>query len=274
MIRCPKCGGLTEPNPETHNLCQKCYNSTTTIKEQKRRIVYCGSCGKIKLEGRWIYNSSIEDYINQLATKENIISKTKGKIVYESIDGNKKILTQLQLERSLCPGCLTQKTDSYLFEVKVRVEGRAMQRRETIYLMESIRRTCLESPNQDFVYRFSDSKDGVDVLVSSKKVAEEIVSNIRKHFDGKLIQSYKLISEKHDGTRVFKTTYSYRILSPSIGSIYLIDRQLYEIVHVDNNEVTLLAIKGKGKKTMKRHELLSMYVANKVKVLSQNQPII
>lgn len=274
MIRCPKCGTPIEPNAETHNLCQKCYASSTRSTEEKRRVVYCGSCGKIRVEGKWVPNSSISEFLESILSQKNIISKTKEKVVFEDIQKGRKVLTQMRLERVLCNNCLTQKTDSYLFEVKVRVEGRSMSKRETIYLMESIRKTCEESAHQDFVYRFSENKDGVDVLVSSKKVAEEIVLNIRKQFAGKLIQSYRLISEKHDGTRIFKTTFSYRILSPSVGSVYLFDNQLYQVVDIGGNEVTLSAIKSKHKITLKRHELINLYVANRIKVLSQSAPII
>lgn len=274
MIRCPKCGAPTEPNTETRNLCQKCFISTVAVREEKRKIVYCGSCGKIRVRDKWLSNSSISNILDEILAQKNVVSKTKDKIVYESLEGNRKTLTQLYLKRTLCTNCLTQKTDSYLFEVKLRVEGRSMSARETMYFMELIRKTCLEASDQDFVYRFSENKDGVDLLVSSKKVAEQIVAAIRKRFDGKLTQSYKLVGEKHDRRRVFKTTYSYRMLSPSVGSIYRIGNKLYQVTRVGVDDVTLSAIKSDEKMTLKRQELISMYVADRIKVLSQSGSII
>jgi len=206
--------------------------------------------------------------------KENIVSRSKNKLLYETNEENKRFFVEFELRKTLCPNCLVKKTDSYLFEVKIRVEGRSMREREVMFLVDSIRKICLQSLDQNFVYRFSENKDGVDVLVSSKKLAEQIVSHIRQQFYGKLVQSYKLVSETHDRIRVFKTTYSYRIISPSVGSVYRVNNQLYQVESVGVDHVVLSAIKIKHKMALKKHELIAMYTANRVEVITQEGSII
>jgi NMD protein affecting ribosome stability and mRNA decay len=274
LIPCPKCGSPTDPNAATHNLCKNCSSEPSARERKKRNIVFCGVCGRVRIGGKWQSNLSFDEFIQELQKQGNIVSRAKDRLVYEVIDSNKKTLIQYQLKKSLCMNCLIQKNDSYLFEVKIRVEGRAMNPREAMYLIDSIRRTCLESLDQDFVYRFSKNKEGVDVLISSKKLAEQIVGGLKQKFDGRLTQSFKLVSEKHDRTRVFKTTYSYRILSPSVGSVYRINNHLYEVVRVENGEVFLTAIKGRENMVFTKHELISMYKSNKVEVLTQQGSIL
>ncbi|MEM0121133.1 MAG: NMD3-related protein [Thermoprotei archaeon] len=274
MIPCPRCGLPIDPNVTRHNLCENCYTETYSNKHKKRNIVFCGVCGKVRIGGKWRPDLSFDQFIQLLQKQGNIVSRAKDRLNYEVVESGEKTVIHYQLKKSLCTNCLIQKSDSYLFEVKVRVEGRAMNQRETMYLVGSIRRTCGENLDQHFVYRFSKNKEGVDVLLSSKKLAEHIVSKLKNEFDGRLTQSFKLISEKHDRTRIFKTTYSYRILSPSVGSVYIINNQLYEVTQVENGEVSLTAIKGTDKVKMAKHELIAMYKTNRIKVLSQNESIV
>ncbi len=271
MILCPKCGLPTEPNVETHNLCQKCYTKTVQVTKEKRKIVYCGVCKSVRAGGKWQIGLSIDDFLKNEFGESMVLSRSKEKIVYEDTENSTYIF--LYLKKSICINCLTQKNDSYLFEVKIRVESRNMVQREILYVKDLIRNLIDKSKGYQ-VYRFSENKEGVDVLTSSKKLAEKIVWELDQQFDGKINQSFKLISETHDGVRIYKTTFSFKIFYPSRESVYRLNDQLYQVIRVEDKKVFLRSIKADKELTIKKYELINMYRANQIKVLSQKEPIV
>jgi NMD protein affecting ribosome stability and mRNA decay len=282
LIRCPKCGVWIQPDPKTHNLCVSCYSlSKQSTEPSTRKIKYCYICGAVRISGKWVRQGHLVDSIKTfLAIRGNDPSFDTGSSPNELKSGNflkdqviekKKGMptAKMLLDRAICTNCIIQKNKSYLFELKIRFVGRPMNEREIIYVMDLIEQTVFAMNDKNFVYEYSDDKDGVNVLFSTRKGAESVLKRLKNEFWGKEVHSSKLIGESHDRRRIYKTTFSFKILSFAKGTIFLLENNLAEIIEINKKTVTFKYMDASSTNQLTKFQMLELYRKDKIKVVVQ-----
>jgi NMD protein affecting ribosome stability and mRNA decay len=176
---------------------------------------------------------------------------------------------KILLNKTICTNCLIQKNKSYLFELKIRFGGRPMNEREVIYVTDLIEQTVLTMNDRNFVYEYSDDKNGVDVLFSTRKGAESVLKRLKNEFWGKEVLSSKLIGETHDKRRIYKTTFSFKILSFAKGTIFLLENNLCEVVDTNKKMVTFRYVDTSSTNQLTRFQMLELYRKDKIKMVVQ-----
>ena len=204
MKFCFVCGKKTEKLIEGY--CEDCYNEKFNLVKIPKdlRIVMCSKCKKIKNGINW-EDIEIEDYL-----KNKI--KTLGKDVKIEIKGNKIFVTgklekskkpkeevheiNIRLIKALCLRC-SQKLGGY-YETVIQLRGN---------VTNSILNLLDEKINEKSFYRAEAVKDGFNLYVGDKNVANDVTELIKKKYKFKIRKSYKLFTKK-EGRNVYRTMIS------------------------------------------------------------------
>ena len=243
-------------------LCVDCFLREKDIASMPKRISLevCPSCGSIKLGDTW-YSS--EDFgndlripisyivsgrlrpgsdlvtgvrisnINIVKTNERIYAEIEVEGFYKDIKLAKTYLTEILILRRLCPLCTAAKTGS--FEALIQIRGFPK-------LSETKRKMILryiDSLPQDLKNNISGIdhvKNGINLRMITKKVAENLANNIAKEFKGFI--SY--ISEEN-----IKTTSSGRT-SRRVISLRIIDLEENDYININGKPYTIEKILDKG----------------------------
>ncbi|MEM3856910.1 MAG: NMD3-related protein [Thermoprotei archaeon] len=275
MIRCPRCGNLTEPNRFRRNLCDACFGGVVRSETSTGRVVYCGVCGAVKRLNHWRTDLTVDDIRRQASagTPTKPITSHPIRPTSSSKFEGSATFNGLELVRSICTNCTIAKTKAYLFEVKIRVEGRAMSTREVMYLTDLVEGLLDSLDDRNFVHDYSETKDGVDVLLSTRKTAERLLKEMRSRFLGRENRSYKLVGETHDKRRIYRTTFSYRILPLTEGALLRIDSQLCSVTKFRGGFLVAADMQGREHK-FRTSDVFQLYKRGKIEVIRQSDPII
>ncbi|MCL5788239.1 MAG: NMD3-related protein [Candidatus Marsarchaeota archaeon] len=177
------------------------------------------------------------------------------------------------LIRSTCTNCLIAKNKGYLFELKVRVEGRAMNPRENMYVTEMVESTLNSMEDRNFVHDYSENRDGVDVLLSTRKTVEKLLRRLREEFLGKETKSFKLVGETHDKRRIYKSTFSYRILPLGSGTLLRINSELCTVNNYGRGKLTVSTEAG-TKQVFSTSDVFELYKRGRLEVVSQESSFV
>lgn len=240
----------------------------------------CTSCNSVRIQGVWLFSQLLDDYLAELvagypAGEFGVVQrKGKRKTTIEVLSAGKVVsLFDVYLDYTICPRCLIHKNRSYLYEIKVRVEGRALSRREAAYVSQLIQES-LKDQDQNLAYEYVANKDGVDLSISSKKGFNTVLSHLRNRFRAKEVSSYKLVGEAHDKRRLFKTTVSYRIILFEKGNVMRLGKSLFEVDLVDKSGVKLRDMKTHATAHVEKRKLAEMIRRGEAETVLQNGQII
>ncbi|PSN84466.1 hypothetical protein B9Q11_02840 [Candidatus Marsarchaeota G2 archaeon ECH_B_SAG-F08] len=279
MIRCPICGSYTQPNLETHNLCQNCYNLRKRSINEEHKLWVCSQCGALRVHGKWDFSLNLENYIEKTLINQNLVTspvlliKTKDRVVYDIITKNASKRLEFQLNKTICPNCLIQKNRSFLYELKIRIEGRNPTQQESLYLSNLVIET-LSQLNDKFVYELNPNKNGIDVSFSTKRGLDFTLNKLRTIFIAKEIYSSRLVGEAHDRRKIFKTTVSFRIIPFAKGSVIRIKDQLFEIIDIQQKEFILCSLVSHSSTKMSRQSLVELFRKGIARTLIQRGELI
>lgn len=247
---------------------------------QTRRVEVCSSCNSVRAQGVWLFSTVLDDYLEGLVagypTGEFGIVHKKGKrkTAVEVVTGGKVVnVFDVYLSHTICPRCLIHKNRSYPYEIKVRIEGRALSRREVVYISQLIQES-LRDEGQKLVYEYTENKDGVDLSVSTKKGFNTVLNHLRRKFRAKEVSSYKLVGEAHDKRRLFRTTVSYRIILFEKGNVMRLGQSLFEVDSVGKSGVKLRDMKTHATTRLEKHKLAEMIRRGEAETVLQNGQII
>lgn len=206
--QCPKCGKADEASQFIGAFCKPCFalhHKTYSIDDLE--VDECSKCGSVRQGNDWVKHG------------EEVVKKA----VLKSIKSNYPSETRIFLDRD-SKGFLATA------DIRMEVEGHAVEAVEKIRV-QSNKTQCpscshqsggyheaivqLRGPNHEklaekitadieqtsFITAITAQKNGVDLMVGSKKVALEAVTATRKKFT----TTSKLITEK-DGKKIYRTT--------------------------------------------------------------------
>jgi len=186
--------------------CEDCYNKNFSLIEVPKELLItrCRKCSKIKKKDSWI-DAGIEDLI-----RDKI--KILGKDVKIRVDGNKIIANgflknskkakeevheiNIKPIKTLCLKC-SQKLGGY-YETVIQLRGNVTN--EILNLVD-------EKINEKSFYRAEAVKEGFNLYVGNKSVANDVAELLKKIYKFKISKSYKLFTKK-EGRDIYRTMIS------------------------------------------------------------------
>ena len=174
----------------------------------------------------------------------------------------------------VCPNCIIRKNKSYLFELKVRIEGRVMQPREVMFVSSIAENTLKAERDQNFVYEFVPKREGLDLLFSTRKSMVAVLDRLNNEFAAKETMSSKLVGEKRDRRRIYKSTVSFKIFPFAEGTIFRYGGDLHEVVRVQGHSLSYSSKSNSQISEIPKIKALELYRRGQLEVLVQKGSIL
>jgi nonsense-mediated mRNA decay protein 3 len=264
---CPKCG-----KPTDEGLCGSCRVEETEwlICEPRVQCTQCPTCESLKTGSIWADNhlgredliaeltmsgmkihEDLEDYKVILSHYDPSPNRTNVKVTIEGT------LYGIHVEKSCnilivwigeqCDRCSRLSGNYYAGVIQVRAEGRKpdeWEKERALEIAHNIEDSCQnEGDRLSFITKFEETKDGVDIVISSHSIGEAISKEIKNRLGGKYTRHPKLIGEKK-GKQVYRITYSVRLPKFRRGDILEIDRNYFEVRSNESGTMRLFDLKN------------------------------
>lgn len=200
MKFCFLCGKKT--NNLINGYCESCYNKNFKLLEVPNSLIIlqCKKCGKIKQKNVW-KDIEIEDVI-----KDSI--KILGKNVKIKINGNKIFANgyltnskelkkdvyeiNLKIIKKICSNCL-KKLSGY-YEAIIQLRGN---------LSKNVLNLIDKQINEKSFYRTEVIKEGLNLYIGNKNMANKIAEILKKRYGFKIKKSFKLFTKK-EGKDIYR----------------------------------------------------------------------
>jgi nonsense-mediated mRNA decay protein 3 len=200
MKFCFVCGKRTEKLVKGY--CEDCYNKNFSLigVPQELSITQCSKCKKIKHMSEWVneIETVIRDKIKVLGEDVNIIVKNNEIFVTGSLKGSKNIKKEvhkinIKIIKTVCEEC-SRRYGGY-YEAILQLRGNISN--EILSFID-------KEVNKKSFYRAESVKDGLNLYVGNKGVAEQVADTLSKKYKFKIKKSYKLFTKK-EGRDVYRS---------------------------------------------------------------------
>ncbi len=264
---CPKCGGPSKDG----SLCGKCLTGEIPwfVCEPRVFIVRCGGCGSLKTSAGWgdctREREDLEEdaaisavKLHQDVKKPNIsvkldhlsINRTyadleiTGTLYDEELKGYCSLEVVWQNES--CDRCNRQHGNYYEGVVQIRAEGR----KATVEEQEESQRIAVQVETEmqndgerlSFITRFDEGREGLDIVVGSQAIGEQISREITRRIGGRFSLHPTLIGEKN-GQKLYRITYAVRLPKLQRGDVIAVRNTYGEILNWEGKTFTYLDLK-------------------------------
>ncbi len=216
---CPVCGRETDLIIE--KLCSRCFkekNKLATIPEEIK-ITVCKNCGKIK---ETKVNKITERGLREIILKNIKINGKKEKIKIKKIkempkkikfeikvtgllkgviEKKETLETKIIIKDRLCDICGKVKGGYYEAVIQLRSENEE-KNNDALFFLEN------EINKKGFLTKIEEKKKGFDVYFAPKKIANNIIKNIK---DVKEIKKSYTLATKKDGRDLYRNTILVRL---------------------------------------------------------------
>ncbi len=267
-MRCVRCG---KREAKIKGLCEECFREIYLKLDypSKFEIKRCPHCSAVKIHGEWIYDE--RKLIESLSRKIKIsypVDKldVNGSIVLDSehiffvadveysLEGivyRETVRIPIKVEGEACTIC-SRYYGNY-FEAIVQIRG-ARNREEE----ERVRERFYEITSQIkdpalFVNREEDVRGGIDIYVSSKHHAKQIVNKLAEEF-GAAVKESPQIAGRRDGQDLYRVTYSLRLPPYRKGDVVKISGRYYVVRDITSKGFSAMDIDN-GKVTIFKHRI-------------------
>lgn len=244
---CPRCGDSIDeegfPTPDARGdaaavICRECYLHAIDLVTVPDRVRFrmCTSCGDIHQSGAWD-DLGVSDYteaaIDAVAAELRVHRDARNvnwtvepiqrgpneldiKIeVTASVEGAPIVAERtvsVRISRETCPSCGRKAGDYYAGTVQVRGTSRVPTAEEQNRAIALAHEIVDASDDRDaFVSEVNERPEGVDIRVSSNKVAQQISNRVIAEFGGTYETAETLVTEDEDGEGVYRVAFAIRL---------------------------------------------------------------
>lgn len=236
-LLCPICGREVEKLYE--GVCKECFINENELFSipQVIDIVLCRDCGSYMIGKSWIHNNKnltqiIEEHVlRNLKVDSNVNSFwiniklfeedeknynaeviVGGEIYDFSFEQSKYV--RIRIHKALCDVCSRRYSGYYEAIIQLRGPDSPV-----IEALEEIRRE-FENNIKEFILKEERVKGGINVYVSSYKLARKIVRKLHDEYGGEIKETATLHTRK-EGKDVYRFTYLYRVPEYYRGSVLM-----------------------------------------------------
>ncbi|KAF1078368.1 60S ribosomal export protein NMD3 [Methanogenium sp. MK-MG] len=255
---CPKCGGKTE----NEGFCNKCLRTAVEWVTCEKRLpcVICPTCGSIKKVNTWTdvpydrqklaeelafgavsVHADVQDIELAISTRDPNPNRTqctiyvRGMLYGEPV--HKTCETLIVWMKENCDRCSRFSGGYYASTIQVRATGRrpdAFERERAEKIAYDIEESVQQLGERlSFITRIDDTRDGVDIVVSSHSMSDLIVRQIITEMGGKSTRHPKLIGEQ-DGKKVYRINVLLRLPQFRKGDVIVFNKRHYEVKGTDS----------------------------------------
>ncbi len=271
---CPKCGGPSKDG----SLCGKCLAGDVAwyVCELRVFITRCGGCGSLKTSAGWgdstreredleedaaisavkfhkdVKKPSVSVKLDHLSINRTYADlEIKGTLYDESLEGYCSIEVVWQNES--CDRCNRQHGNYYEGVVQIRAEGR----KATVHEQEEAQRIAVqvettmqnEGERLSFICRFDEGREGLDIVVGSQAIGEQISREVTRKLGGRFSLHPTLVGEKN-GHKLYRITYLVRLPRLQRGDVIAVRNTYGEILQTEGRTLTYLDLKTGIPKTI------------------------
>ncbi|WOF16325.1 NMD protein affecting ribosome stability and mRNA decay [Methanoplanus sp. FWC-SCC4] len=268
---CPKCGG-----PSEEGLCNNCKAESVDwiICDERVQCVHCPTCGSLRHGNTWtdshlereelIFNLSMDavhlhedvmdvevsyKYHDPSPNRTSVGVKVNGEIYGVPVESTCRVLIVWSKEQ--CDRCSRLAGSYYSGTIQLRADGRKpddFEKERAIQISQKCEDELQEVGERlSFVTKSEETKDGVDIVISSHSIGDFITREIKKQLGGKVTRHPKLIGEKK-GRPVYRITYLVRLPRYRKGDVFENRDHYYEVRGYDSNQLWVFDLKeGAGK---------------------------
>ena len=255
---CPKCGGPTE----NEGICNTCLAESIEWIVAEPRVVcaYCPTCGSVKQGNTWSdttrerqvlaeelalgalsVHHDVQDLHLTVESHEPSPNRTKCIIHAEGtlygVPKTARLEVLIAWKKEQCDRCNRLSGNYYEGVIQVRATDRTPdihERARVEAIATNIEESLLEAGDRlSFVSRIDDTRDGVDIVISSHHIGDMITKQVTTELGGKTTRHPKLFGER-DGKKLYRITYLVRLPRYRRGDVIEVKNRYYEVRSVDS----------------------------------------
>ena len=271
---CPKCGGPSKAG----DICGACRVSDIEWFTYEPRVIItrCPQCDALYDHKAWVDDTRDREELEYEATTravrfyrdserpeiaisifENSTNRTFATVdlscILYGVSCAQTVKIEIIWKAEACTRCTRQFGNYYEGIVQLRADGRKATPAE----QEEARKIAIateqalheEGDRLSFIANMENTREGLDITVGSKVIGEQISRDIVKKMGGRYSFHPTLIGEK-EGKKLYRVTYSVRLMKFPKGSIIRIKHTYAEIIGGEGKTFTYLDLKTGLTKTV------------------------
>jgi nonsense-mediated mRNA decay protein 3 len=264
---CPKCGGPSKDG----DLCGKCLAGSVQWFNCDSRvtIIQCGGCGSLKTSGGWGDSSREREDLEEDAALSAVkfhqdIKKPDVKIKLDHLSNNRTYADlditgtlygetlsgyctiEIVWQNESCDRCNRQHGNYYEGIIQVRADGRKAtpeEQEEAGRIAVEVETTMQnEGERLSFISRFDEGREGLDIVVGSQAIGEQISREITTRLGGRFSLHPTLVGEKN-GQKLYRITYLVRLPRLSRGDVIAVRNTYGEVLRSEGRTLTYLDLR-------------------------------
>ncbi len=236
-------------------MCSECAAESVKIEfPAKMEYTICPKCGAYRVNRKWVYDHQERALKKQMLSSVKLPDKafsagdpelkevsdqmSEFNVTVTSDEGfSFTRSTQVIMRGSLesCPVC-DRKSGSY-FEAILQIRFEDPQNTDFLDdLLGEVGNVPDPSDPNQFISKFVQLPEGIDVYLGSRKLAERMVKHISASYPG-YRQNSKTIAGRKDGKDIYRFTYMYRIFNPKSGTILKFNDRILCLKKIENDRL-------------------------------------
>jgi len=223
---CPSCGKTS--GPFIRGICKECFlkEHKLLILPEKLELQQCRDCNKILLRGKLAEPSeaALKEFVKKHVRVKELVNETITVELQQRNDSEIEFRVMakgflesipLLLERNVlvrvqpvqCDCCMRLKSNYH--EAKVQLRG--MKTEPAFNRLQELLKGLRKKDCLSAIVAVEKNKNGLDVLIGSRKAAATAVNQLKREFEAKVKTAFKLVGVDKKGKERKRVTFSVRV---------------------------------------------------------------
>lgn len=262
---CARCG--REAALVDGRLCGDCYVELYGLGEapERLRLTVCPRCGSVRLGGRWLpppedlgellglmlverlrKGEAVEDLELEEAVLDEeqsvLHARLRGRLRGEDGWRSVEYRVPVELSRQLCPACHRRASGAPTAIVQIRGSSGRLEEDERLAVEEALE--GLGPGLAEAIISVDEVREGIDLKMLDQGAARAVAARLRAMLAARVVESYKLVTQRRDGRRVYRLTLSVRLPPFTEGSLVDYKGRLARVERIARGRVELSILGG------------------------------